>query len=129
MYGQFEHWKYNPKITITIESVYLNGIKLPQGYKFTGKFKPPKANEEFLGSKAGNYATIAFSDFPEDSPRLILERIKRKVVTFTETGEVRTAKAGEWYKYTGIDGSEKYQQATYLLSYMWSIVTRTESEI
>lgn len=89
---------YEYRKTVTVEEIYrLGATKPPKGFKLTGEFRPPKAGEHFLSVPNGTY-DWALLDFSISSPRLILtEAPLRKQYVFTETGEEREVRKGEWY--------------------------------
>lgn len=84
--------------TVTVEEIYRPGsLTPPKGFKLTGEFRPPKAGEHFLSVPNGKYDWTLL-DFSISSPRLILtEAPIRNQYVFTETGEERHVRKGEWY--------------------------------
>lgn len=108
-----------PKV-VTPEDVYGGGrLELATKNYHVIDFRYPRKGELFLDSGGMGFITCLISSF--DSPRLILEPLpKRKVYTFTETGEgPRHLAPGEygWYKFKDSDSktftSNTVSQGTY----------------
>lgn len=118
----------NRTAIISVEDVYRNPqhAQIPLGY--SGEFRLLKSGDKYISAYNGIIETANHYDETGGfgNVRIVLTPIKRKVVTFTETGEVRAPKKGEWYQ--GIfDGN--FVQATQNYSDSRVIYTRTESEV
>lgn len=86
-------------VTYTVEDIYYQGVPtIPAGY--TAEFRLPKKGEAFINKFLPNHIFVVAGDNWRivDGPRLVLTPIRRKVITFVETGEVRPPKVGEWYQ-------------------------------
>jgi hypothetical protein len=87
-------------------------------------FKPPTQDDWFVSIDGELLSDVRCLPL---SPRLIVKRgrpVTRKVVTFTETGEVRQAKAGEWF----LLGRGSFDRACHPHTYdRYPLYTRTES--
>lgn len=126
----FEPFEVSPAIPArvkTVKDIYGTSDPLiPTGYKAVA-FRIVKKGELFLGSTIGpSVYTGQIGD--TSSLRIILEPFpKRRVVTFTATGEKRRVLAGDWYK---TDASEIFLQWSGQPSTgEYDVYTRTESEI
>lgn len=75
----------NKQWCITPKDVYGKDIieKAPEGYEFTGEFRPPKPGDCFLTSASGNdVVELGCLSYRNVSPRLIL---RKKPKTYTDT--------------------------------------------
>lgn len=92
------------QVKVSVTDIYSQVILdrgTPEGYKIDG-FRPPSTGDKFIDTFG--LVKTASDDAPvtQHSPRFILKPlVKRAVYSFTETGEKRPLKAGEW----GWDGS------------------------
>lgn len=93
-----QQYTYKKSVTLSVLDIYgQRDFYEPPGFKLTGEFRPPKAGEHYLSTVA-SYATDTPVDFSINKPRLILTPAPvRKQYIFTETGEDRHVKEGEWY--------------------------------
>jgi hypothetical protein len=90
------------KYTITVDQVYdadtLDAFKKRDSrWRPTGEFRPPKIGEIYLN--VWGHADEARDDY--DLPRIILlerKKVKRKQIIYTQDGEPRLPKAGEFYQ-------------------------------
>ena len=87
--------------TINADSVYPQGWLefVPPGYDY--HFRPPKKGDLYLAlyvSEGRVYTRAAVKD--HRFPSIVLTPRKYLVVKFTETGEVRKPKKGEWFRTT-----------------------------
>ena len=83
--------------TINADSVYPHGWleSVPSGYDY--HFRPPKKGDLYLAVYNSHpYTRTAVND--HRFPSIVLTPRKYLVVKFTETGEVRKPKKGEWYR-------------------------------
>lgn len=109
-------------VTYTVQDVYDQGVPtIPAGY--TAEFRLPKHHEKYLNRLDGFVETSARDWNYADSPRLVLTPIRRKVITFVETGEVRPPQHDEWY---GV-GEIVYKATCYNYTGYYSIYTHTKS--
>lgn len=90
-------------------------------------FRLPCAGEVFVSALDGSITCISTDKFKD--PRIILKKIPRRRVIFTDTGEFRRARCGEWFKTETME-YEAYYHCTYneTVSY-YKIVTRTEEVV
>lgn len=68
-------WSYEEKVTktISVKNIYeTDSPDCPEGYEFTGEFRPPKFGEYFRNAWGGRQTPSR--DYDEDAPRLILRR-------------------------------------------------------
>lgn len=121
------------KVTTTVRDIYdIYNPNPPTGWEFTGEFRIPLKGENFLAwpciykSEVLNAGSIGW-----EQPRLILRKIQRKRIIFTETGEIRLPKQNEYYLAPNSDKG-------FLLAYVdhhkpidepKRILVRTEEEI
>lgn len=120
---------FTRSVPVTVEDIYgrylpefLNYLK-GSGYVPTGHFRVPnKTDLAYLGTGGGIFMDTG-SDF-RGQPRIILKPCRRRVITFTETGEVRPTGWEDWYRPGGSDTC--YQNPT---TTPHAIYTRTETVI
>ncbi len=121
--------KFDEEVTITKNAVvdeYKRGgnylFQAPPGYKFTGEFRVPRVDDFFLTLSL----VTAQASMDGGSPRLIMEKIpKRRVVTYTQTGEYRQLVAGEYYLH-----GDQFREAKFEGTIgAWPVWNKEESEI
>jgi hypothetical protein len=103
--------KLNNTYVVTVQDVYgIDSPSIPEGFEAI-EFRIPTASDLYLCSIGDGVRNGALAG----SPRIIVRRKKttRKQYVLTETGEMRRAKAGEWYcdaggfyRWYGADDSE-----------------------
>lgn len=109
---------------ISVRDVYgPNEPHIPAGYICIA-FRKPEPTDIFWGTDGGiNTGTNGGSR----DPRIILEKIKRHVVTFTATGEHRTPKRGEFVRWPRF--TDFYECLGSGIYGTFDIYERTETEI
>lgn len=77
---------YEHTIRKTIKDIYgTDNPVIPNGYMAV-EFRPPRVGETYL-SYNHNILLEPNNDFPNDSPRIILEKYERKVIKLVETSD------------------------------------------
>ena len=111
--------------TINADSVYPQGWleSVPPGYDY--HFRPPNKGDLYLAVYNSHpYTRTAVND--HRFPSIVLTPRKYLVVKFTETGEVRKPKKGEWFRTHSAEqifkAIEEYYDA-------YPILTRTEEYV
>ena len=122
-----------PGKPIVVTDIYKSADpELPSGYEATGEFRPVKITDEaYLGNVSFPFAykPAINRQYLGDAPRIILRtRPKRKVRTFTHTGQKRAIQPGEWYYYPTFD-MYYCNNTSRTLGGEYEIVIRTESEV
>lgn len=83
-------------------------------YEFSGAFRYPVPYEFYLGISPFSLMYYDAQTSPPNGPRLILQRIQRETVTFTQTGTVRPGEIVPAHTYYCSDaGSPDYHQMFY----------------
>lgn len=87
-------WK---PVEISVADIYksIPIMEKLKGYRVCA-FAPPNVGDDFL-NPAGIIERASY-DYASDCPRLILERIKRKVYTFRDLSERRNARRGDFIR-------------------------------
>ncbi len=111
--------------TVSVADVYGKDYQsIPNGY--IGEFRPIERGDRYISPFSGKIVPV-FSSPGGLILRIVLTPVKRKVITFTETGEVRVPKLGEHFMCD--DGTDMYCASINFYVSNYSIYTRTESEI
>lgn len=120
-------YTYKPEVKeITEINIYGKQVECPKGYKIVG-FRPIKTGDIWLQLPNITVTHPASVQDPQYiiGPRLIVEKIKTKVITFRSTGETRSPKEGEYY----LSGKTNIIKALNDFSLLrFEIFTRTETE-
>ena len=103
---------------LTVKDAYgapLSDLRAPEGWEFTGEFRPPLRGEEFLGAGRAKYLD-AISNFPFNCPRLIMKKLPTvESVYLGQSMEQlkQTAQELEGFKWTGV--FRKVKDGDYIL--------------
>lgn len=119
-------YTYKPEVKeITEVDIYGKQVECPKGYKIVG-FRPVAAIDKWIGKTELNICNFYDHGWSYmTGPRLIVEKIKTKVITFRSTGETRNPKKGEYY----LSGKTNILKALNDFSFLrFEIFTCTETE-
>lgn len=111
--------------TVTVDDVYRGGIESLErnlsGRQEFVDFRIPAGTEMFMKLDGTVITHNPASTYHFGGPRLIVEERRRKIITYTETGEIRVS--GTFDQFLDEDGIIRTGQSVDPVA----IVTRTES--